>query len=358
MQDFILNGIPHGDVASRLVANGNMEPGMFRPYIKCDKAGRPLGLFVNVAGGERPVANATLRYDEWKEFDSALVQAAKLRLKAIAAIQSRGLVYNIGGGWGKTVLATEKSSELGDAEINMDGITRGKNDRVDFGIDYLPLPIVHKGFQINARVLAESRTGATPLDTIQVTEATFKVAEKLEDMLLNGASSYAYGGGTIYGFLDFPQRETYSFPNGHWNDMVNEPSSDGSVGEQILQDVLAMIQKSMDVQHYGPWVLFIPSAYETVLSRDYTSTYAKSIRARLLETGGLEDIVTCDKLTADRVVLAQMTPDVVRLVTAMPLTNIEWQVEGNMVTKFKVMAIMVPQVRADANNKSGIVVAS
>jgi hypothetical protein len=39
----------------------------------------------------------------------------------------------------------------------------------------------------------------------------------------------------------------------------------------------------------------------------------------------------------------------------MGIQNIEWQVEGNFLTKFKVVRIAVPQIRSDQNKRSGIV---
>jgi len=51
----------------------------------------------------------------------------------------------------------------------------------------------------------------------------------------------------------------------------------------------------------------------------------------------------------------QMTTDVVRLVRGMGIQNIEWQTEGKMITKYKVMTIQVPQVRSDQDGNSGIV---
>ena len=53
--------------------------------------------------------------------------------------------------------------------------------------------------------------------------------------------------------------------------------------------------------------------------------------------------------------MIQMTPDVVRLVRGMGLQNVEWGTEGNMITKYKVMTIQVPQIRSDINGKCGIV---
>jgi len=345
-----------GPVANALMNmalnGGKLDVGLMRPYFDVDKRGR-VGAFVNAGGTARPVANATLRKDEWVEYDKALLQAAKLRLRGIADLQSRGLVFNIANGFGKTVFEWETMSELGAAQVNMDAVPQPDNDRLEFNMSYLPLPIVHKGFQINARVLAASRSTGNSLDTAQAFECAAMVSDKLEDILFNGLSSYAYGGGVIYGYRDFPSRITGSFGNGHWDDL--EPNSEGSIGEQILQDVLNMKAASVAAHRYGPWVLYIPTGFEKVLGRDYVSGYPKSIRQRLLEVDGLEDVAVSDKMAADCALLVQMTPDVVRLVVGMPMTNVEWQSLGGMVHNYRVMTIMVPNLRADANGSTGIV---
>jgi hypothetical protein len=107
--------------------------------------------------------------------------------------------------------------------------------------------------------------------------------------------------------------------------------------------------------HFGPWVLYIPTAYETVLDDEFKSNSDKPIRQRIMEISGISDIKVVDKLTANNVVLVQMTTDVVRLVVGLPITTVEWTTEGGMVFHFKVMTIQVPQVRADQDGNSGIV---
>jgi len=80
-----------------------------------------------------------------------------------------------------------------------------------------------------------------------------------------------------------------------------------------------------------------------------------TVRQRLLGIAGIKGIKVIDTLPANNVLLVQMTSDVVRLVRGMALQNVEWKTEGNMVTKYKVMTIEVPQIRSDINGKCGIV---
>lgn len=289
--------------------------------------------------------NNVLRKEEWVQYDQAVVMAAQQRLVGVADLMSRGLVYRIGNGMGKTVLEYEDSSDFSDAEMSMDGMTRGKNDRLEYDLKYLPLPLVHKDWNLNIRALNASRNGGSPMDTSTAAMASRKVAEKLEKLLFNGSSSFTYGGGTIYGYLDATNRNTGTL-TAAWS---------SATGDQILADVKAMKAASIAAKHYGPWMLYIPTAYETALDGDFKAASDKTIRQRLKEIAGIIDIKTADVMTAGNVVLVQMTDDVVRMVEALPLTNVEWETNGGMMTNYKVMTINVPQVRTgDQDGNSGV----
>lgn len=344
--DIILNGQSFGTVGQRLLANG-MSAGALRPYIGDD--GRA---YITVNGEAVPTLNATLRKDEWKHYDTAVVDIARQRLVAVQDLISRGLTYNIPNGLGTTVMEYEDAGDIEAAQISMDGLTKGQNDAVEYQMKYLPLPIIHKDFFINARVLAASRTGNRPMDTTLAQMASRKVADKLENILVNGTSSYAYAGGTIYGYLDFPYVATYTL-QAHWNDT---PSS--GTGQNCVEDVIAMKQKSIDNLHYGPWMVYVSTNYETVLDGDFKANGNQTIRQRIMAIEGILGVKVLDVLPADRVVLVEMNPTTVRMVNALPLSVVEWQEQGGMVSLFKVMTIQVPQIRADQNNKCGIVVGS
>ena len=290
--------------------------------------------------------NATLRKDEWKHYDTVAIKAAQRRLVGISDLMSRGLTYSLTNGLGTTVLEYEDMSDVNDAQLSLDAVSRGQSDAIEFDLKYLPLPIVHADFDISIRKLNASRTTGQPLDTLMVEAKSQKIAEKLESILFTGSSSFTYGGGTIYGYTDFPHRNTGSL-GADWDDST-------ATGATILADLVAMKQASIADRHFGPWILYIPTAYETVLDEDYVSGYPKTIRQRLMEVGGILDIKVVDLLTANNVLLVEMDKQTVRLVEGLPLTTVEWQTQGNMVFNFKLMTIAVPQLRADQSNRCGI----
>lgn len=289
----------------------------------------------------------TLRKDEWKTFDQVLVEEGVIRLKAVADLRAAGLVRTVANGLGKTVYEYEKVTDLDPASISMDGITRQEGDRQEFSLAQLPLPIVHKDFKINLRTLMASRERGESLDTTQVRTAGRVISEKVESLLFSGGPTF--GGLPIYGYLTHPNRNTMAHgTNGLW-------TAGAKTGENMLDDVLAMKAAAEADRMYGPYNLYLPGNYSTVIDEDFKANSDKTIRQRLLEVDGINSITVCDQLTASNVVLVQMTPDVVVLVEGEPMQTMQWDIEGGFEIVFKGMTIQVPLIRSDADGRSGIV---
>src|SRR5512139_3516585 len=162
--DLIANGQGTGDVAGQFVSAGQMNLGAMRPFLGND--GRA---YVTVYKGgatsdpnswvTRPInTNATLRRDEWKQLDDALLLASRYRLGGVEDLVSNGLTYQLGNAMGTTVLEWHDVNDGMEAALTMDGITRGNGDRPKFQHNYLPIPVMHVDYEINARVLAASRS--------------------------------------------------------------------------------------------------------------------------------------------------------------------------------------------------------
>jgi len=354
-----------GPVANAFATSGRFDPSKMRPWVNPD--GR---CFVTVYTGGDPKKResyrniqinrnelqtyGTLRRDEWKQLDEAVLRISDFRLGGIQDLIDNNLVYNLGNAMGTTVLEYHSISNAMEAVITMDGVTRSQGDRVTYKTHYLPIPIIHSDFEINARALAASRSLGNPLDVDSVERGTRRINEKLEQLLFTN-TTYGFGDkgddnrNSIYSYLNHPDRNLYSLGTAWTSDTA----------ANILADVIAMKQKSINAKHYGPWMLYIPTAYETVLDTDYsTDTPGTTIRERILKIAGIKGVKVVDTLTAGNVLLVQMTSDVVRLVRGMGIQTVEWQTEGQFITKYKVLTIQVPQIRSDQDGHSGIVHAS
>jgi uncharacterized linocin/CFP29 family protein len=348
--DYILNGQAVGNVASTLLDRGG-DPRAFRPFIGndgrhymdiTDEYGKPqVALLSN--------ATATLRKDEWKQLDDAIVEVARNRLKAVADLRSMGLVFNVPNGMGTTILETETMSDINDADVDMDGLTDAANDRPVYELTALPLPIIHKNFSYSSRQIATSRQKGSPIDTTSARIAARKVAEEAEKLLVGVstvADQFAYGGGTIYGYTDFPSRLTRT---------ITAPTASGWTGTTFLNDVVAMRQQAQDAFHYGPYVLYVSNAWDQYLDNDFKAESDITIRERIMKLTDISDVKTLDYLPNFDIVLVQMSQEVVREVIGMEMMTLQWPTNGGLLQNYKVMAILVPQLRADQNGNTGIV---
>jgi hypothetical protein len=348
-------GAAQGEMAAYMSQQGRLEPGQMRPYIGND--GRAYVTVYKGRGNPNDLANyavqpiqtnATLRRDEWKQLDDAVLGISEQRLGGVQDLIDKNLTFNLGNAMGTTVLEWHDISDALDADLTMDGISRARGDRPAYSTHYLPLPIIHADYEINARVLNASRSLGNPLDTTLAERAARKVNQKLENMLFTDVD-YSFGGGTIYSYLNYPDINSVSLSK-NWNASDKTPA-------EILADLIAMKQASIDALHFGPWMVYVPTAYDTVLDEDYdvSGTSTQTIRQRLEAVSGIQGVKVIDTLPANTVLLVQMTSDVVRLVRGMGIQNVEWKTEGGMISKYKVMTIQVPQVRSDQEGHCGIV---
>ncbi len=289
-----------------------------------------------------------LRKDEWKQFDEVVIDVARKRLRGIADLLTAGLTFELTNGLGTMILEWETVSDMDPAAIDMSGVTFGENDRIVYGLEALPIPIVHKEFNINIRVLEASRKLGQALDTTQARISSIKVAELNESILFNG-NALKFAGKQLEGYTTATNRNTGSL-TGDWV-LV------GTTGEEILADVIAMKAALISDHMFGPFILYIPVPFDNKLDEDFKANSDKTIRSRLMELNGLTEIRLSEELSSGgsgEALLIQMAPEVVDLVVGMQPTTIQWDTQAGMVTNFRVMSILVPRMKRDHINQSGI----
>lgn len=346
--DVIHNGKAQGATAS-LLMNG-MNPLALRPWIGEDGH----SYVANVAADGklqkiRAEHAATLRKDEWKLLDTAVIQAAQPRLRAVADLMQRGLTYRIPNGMGTTVFQSQAQSDITGAQVSMDGINRSEGDRPLFDLTTIPLPIISKDITFPAREIATSRRMGTPLDTSSVELASRKVAETAEKLLTGTYGTYAFGGGTIYGYANFPSALTKT---------ITDWTGSAVTGSTVVEEVLEMKKSLQDAYHYGPYMMYVSGDIANALEEDFKAASDKTIRGRILEIEGIEGVRTLDYLDDGSVVMVEMTTETVRELIGMDIQTVQWDTDGGMNVNYKVMAILVPQLRADYNGNCGIMFGS
>lgn len=298
---------------------------------------------------QRIQANATLRKDEWLRLDETLVEAARERLVIVEDLRAAGLTYNVGG-LGVLISEWEKSSEITDADITMDGESEVDGDRQEFGLNGVPIPVIQKRFKIGERVLMASRTRGAALDVTTGVEAARAVARTSENMVFNGVNlgPVVSAGNTyqIYGLRTFPDRATFDLAD--WANPATTP-------EAILADILAMI-KLLETQEkkYGPFNLYIPGAFSHRFREDFKANSDKTLMQRVLEVNEIRAVRVADALPADQVILIELDRMTIDLAVASDLSNIQWGSPSGWTNYFQTFAAWAPRLKADFDGHCGI----
>ena len=375
--DYILNGRAYGETASAMQAVG-YDPGYRRPYFdeqsgkigvtvrngKYDADGKPQHMFRSIedcrnSGINVPLLfNATsLRKDDWVQLDTAVLRAARERLRVWADLSAANS-YGGFNAYAKTILEHETASDPGEAFVDMFGDSEGNQDAVVFKLEGIPLPITHSGFTLRDRQLAISRNSGTPLDTFQAEAAGRRVAELVEKTTIGTVAGVQYGKSTeygstskVYGYRNHPSRNTKTD--------ITAPTAGGWTPSTLVEDVLDMIDTLNDDRFYGPFMLYHSTNWSKYMDLDYSDAKGmNTLKQRLLALDQIQDVRRVDLMTAStasfNILLVQMTPDVAQAINGMPLTTVQWESNGGNTQHFRVMAIMVPRLRADYYGRMGL----
>lgn len=387
VNDFIINGVGHGEVAG-MMQDVRYDPGVLRPYFddrgrgcvrvltgKRDKQGKPIretrlvrDLIAN--GANQLAANATtLTKQQWVTLTNRVIQVARERLRAWGDLSS---VSSFGGfdGMGTMALEYQTMSDAGEALVDFDAMTEGRTDTPLTALQGLPLPITHSDFWFSERALAISRRNGTPLNVAMAERAGRRVAEKIEQTVIGTVSGLALGSQSsgvaglpyvrkaqVYGYLNFPARMTKTD--------ITAPTTGGWNGKVLVDEFLECLELLRSEQFYGPFMVYHSTDWDAVLDNDYNYTGGvadKTLRQRLRDIDGIRDIRRLDLLPSTTnpwtLIFVQMSSDVVQAVNGMDMTTVQWPSMGGMRTNFKVMCIQVPLIMADYNDRTGILQAT
>lgn len=293
--------------------------------------------------------NATLRKDEWRRIDDQVLEAFRERLVIVDDIRAAGLVHPVGG-LGVLISEWEKSSEITDAELSMDGESQVDQDRQEFGINGVPIPVIQKPFRISERVLLASRTRGAGLDVSTGLEAARAVARTSEKLVFFGSNignqtidgqNYA-----ISGLTNFANRALASM--GDWSSGTFTP-------EQILADILNFV-RIMETQErrFGPFTVYVPGAYAWRFRQDFKALGERTLMERVMAEPAIAAVRFSDVLPAGQVLMVQLTSDVLDLAMASDVSTIQWASPSGWTNFFQVFAAWAPRLKSDFDGHSGI----
>jgi len=299
-------------------------------------------------------ALAPLPENSQRVIDNAVVEVGLDRLTLMADVMAAGLTYTLTDAMSITQLEWLASNKVGNARRVMSPETRGEGFLPDLLAHRLPIYLTISQFELDIRTLRQSQRVGMPLDTSNIQSGTRSVNENMEDAFINGATTLdgqdlAVAGYEAPGIINAPYAETQALAAADWDA--------SPVGANIFANVQAMIAKLVVNKKFGPYRLYVPTSVSAYLDSDYDTVSGSrglTIRERLLKIPGLQAIRSADMMPTDKVALVQMTKDVLDVVVGQKPTVIPWTSVSGFTFHNMIMAIMVPRVKRDYNNKTGI----
>lgn len=379
--DYVLNGVGHGPVAESF-GRFRFDTGMGRPYVD-SKGRRCVSLLTgNVKYGPKgqkvferrphlisrlmdngvfnPVWNASsMTVDAWRHLDTIVLKAQRERLSAFADLAASSTVGGFDA-FAKLTYEYQAMNDPGEAIVDMDGVTAGRNDGPLFNLSSVPLPIIHSDFYATARQLAVSGNTAAPYDVVMVEAASRRIAEKVEDLTIGVVDGVTYGTqtagdhthtgtSTMWGYTNFPYRLT----------KTDLTTPTGSNPEAVLADVLEMIDTMETNKFYGPYMLYVSTGYSRYLRDDYfrsgSTSAVRSMKERLMALGDIVDIRRLDRFTSGfQMIMVNMDSETAQAIDGMPPTTLMWETIGGQKINWKIMCIRGPLLKKKYNGTSGI----
>lgn len=238
--------------------------------------------------------------------------------------------------------------DTGSVNVSMDGRNKAGTDQANVKYVGTPVPIIDSVASFGWRQMEVVRKSGMGLDTETIAIHQRKVAEKMEDMAINGLSSIVVGGSTIYGLRTFPDRSTDT----HGLTLAS------ATGAQWVTAIGKATAKLIADNSFGRCTVFVNYGDWAYASRtDYATNYPKTILERLLEMGEVERIVPASGIPANEIVAVNNlgSGEWGSVLSAMPMvTRPRTRMNAEDDYVFAVMAAVAPQFRSDANGQSHI----
>lgn len=296
------------------------------------------------------MVNSLLRRDEWDRLDTRVMQAVLQPLNLTRVLIQRGLVTTLGS-IGVLQASYTRIGEMTAANASLRGHASTEKDLVDSDIKAIPVPIISKEFELDARTLASSRMQGNAIDVTNGAAAGRVVAEKVEDLVINGDSSINLNGATIYGLTNHPDRNTDTAANyggGDWGTITN-----------VTPTIAGAIANLQADGFYGPYGIFAHTVqYHQAATAFFTDGSVSTPLARSMLIPGVELFEPSAQLDAGEVIVLHLSEEVIEIAyveSYWPVTNLEWTSGDGMQLMFKVMTVMTPLIKSGFGAKSGIV---
>lgn len=304
---------------------------------------RQTALNAAMAGGVMLGNAYALPKDVWGQWDREGVEVQRSTLGVfndLAAAVATPMAI------GKLIHYFQTISDSGSANVSLDGRSKARTDKPTFDYHGTPLPIIDSTFSFGWREVEAARSEGFQLDASGRMNANRKVAETLESGVLNGYSTITVNGQVSYGLRTHPKRNTRSTTN----------TLNGATGAQWLADITATLKLLHADNFKVPATIYVNwDDWFYATSTEFTTGYPKTIAQRVLELGGVREIIPVDSVVANELIAVVKDRRVLGLLNGMPInTRAQFRANPEDDYNFVTMAAAALEVKFDAENNCGV----
>lgn len=295
------------------------------------------------APGEVLVGNAfPVPKEAWGQWDRDGIEVARDVLAVFNDLSSLSKAVDL------SVLVNhfQTVSDSGQANISLDGIGKAKTDQPVIDYHGTPLPIIDSQMSVGWRQMLMIQRAGGNYTSAGSNNHFRKVAEKLEDITLNGDSTIKVGSDQLYGLRNHPERNTDT----HGFDL------NGASGANWKDAVMGGLEKQHTANFRTPSTVYLNwNDWFYASATDYSTQYPnKTILQRVSEIANVT-FVPASKVPVNEMLFVCKRRDVVEVLNGMPLTSrpkMRLNPEDDYVFQF--MAAAALEIKFDANGNCGV----
>jgi len=298
--------------------------------------------------GQTLIGNALpLPKDVWGLWDREAVEVQRTTLRVfndLSSSVSRPMPI------GKLVHHFQTVSDSGSVNVSLDGRSKGRTDQPVFAYHGTPLPIIDSPFSYGWRQVAAASTEGFQLDAAGRMNSMRKIAEKAESLMLNGDTDIVVGADPLYGLRTHPRRNT----------RTTAQALNGATGAQWLTTITKTLKLLHDDNFKSPATIYLNfDDWFYATSTEFTAGYPKTIAQRVLELGGLRDVIDADSINPGEVIAVVKDRRVLQVLNGMPMTTrAQFRANPEDDYNFVTMAAVALEIKFDANQNCGVAVSS
>lgn len=284
--------------------------------------------------------------DAWRRIDG---EAVGIQRDVLQVFNRLSAAKQTPIGVGDIVNFYPKISDSGEVQVNLDGRSEGKADQAVVRYEGTPVPIFTSEARFGWRQMEVIRKQPSSIDTDTIGNHQRKVAEKMEDMALNGLPGIVVAGATIYGLRTFPQRATD----------VHGVDLNGATGAQWLAAISKVIFKAIGQNAFGKVTIFLNYGDFTYADlNEFVAGYPKTILQRLKEISNVAEFVPCSRVPVNELLgIADIASGKWgTILSAMPMvTRPKARLNPEDDYSFGVLAMCAPQFKSDYDGRTSLV---